>query len=261
MNRTLKRFGTAFAVLGLTCWSYALLAQEAAAKAGAEPGNLQVRKSVGHETLFEMLLLGGVVMVPLAICSLVALALFLERLILLRKEKVVPDSFWPGLREILAAGKPDLDKAFEYCVNSRTPIGNIIKTGIEKWKKNRKALDIEKAVEDAASREVSQLARTLRGFKIVAGISPLLGLLGTVYGMIRTFQTVAAASEALGQDKASKLAAGIYEAMVTTATGLSIAIPVLLIYYFFNRKVDVLADEIEVVCNDFIDEYQEANKN
>ena len=179
---------------------------------------------------------------------------------MLRKAKVVPDSFWKGLKEILTGGKANLDKAFEYCVNSKTPIGDIIKVGIEKWKKGRTPADVEKAVEDAASREVSKMARTLRGFKIVAGISPLLGLLGTVYGMIVTFQTVAAASESLGQDKAAKLAHGIYQAMVTTAAGLTIAIPTLLIYYYMNRRVDAFADDIEVVCTEFMDEYQEANK-
>jgi biopolymer transport protein ExbB len=242
------------------CWSITLFAQNTAAKAVDKGTTLEVTKKIGEETLFDLILKGGYVMIPLGVCSLVALALFLERLILLRKSKVVPASFWPGMKEIIGGGKADLDKAFEYCVNSKLPIGNIIKVGIEKWRKGRKALDVEKAVEDAASREVAAMGRTLRGFKIVAGISPLLGLLGTVYGMIRTFQSVAAASGEQGQSKIVKLSTGIYEAMVTTATGLSIAIPVLLVYYFLNRKVDAFADDIEVVCTDFMDEYQECNK-
>ena len=228
--------------------------------AAQEAVNAPVGGEAAQESLLDLILLGGPVMIPLGICSLVALTLLLEREINLKKSKVVPAGFWPGLKEIIGGGSPDLSKGFEYCVNSRTPIGNILKTGIEKWRKNRKPEDVEKAIEDAASREVSQMARTLRGFKIVAGISPLLGLLGTVYGMIKTFQMVAHATATPGTDKAAKLAAGIYEAMVTTAAGLTIAIPVLLIYYYLNRRVDNYADDIEEVCTEFMDEYQEANR-
>ncbi len=247
--------------LAALCWSSVLFAQGAVEKVAETPGSdLVVQETAGKENLFEMILLGGWVMIPLGLCSLVTLTLLLEREIMLRKVKVIPDSFWHGMKDILAGGKANLDKAFEYCVNSKTPIGDVLKVGVEKWKKGRKAADVERSVEDAASREVSKMARTLRGFKIVAGISPLLGLLGTVYGMIVTFQAVAVATDSLGQDKAAKLAHGIYQAMVTTAAGLTIAIPTLLIYYYMNRRVDAFADEIEVVCTDFIDEYQEANK-
>ena len=252
MNNLKRRM--LYSVTGLSAIFYglALAAQEAAkAPIGGEPA---------QESLLDLILLGGPIMIPLFLCSLVALTLLLEREINLRKNKVVPDTFWPGLKELIGGGKPDLSKGFEYCVNSRTPIGNILKIGIEKWRKGRKPDDVEKAIEDAASREVSQMARTLRGFKIVAGISPLLGLLGTVYGMIKTFQMVAHATATPGTDKAAKLAAGIYEAMVTTAAGLTIAIPVLLIYYYLNRRVDNYADNIEEVCTEFMDEYQEANK-
>ena len=261
MKKLAKRVLYVSSTLTALCYSSVALAQGAATKVAEAPGSeLVVQDSAGKENLFEMIMLGGWVMIPLGLCSLVTLTLLLEREIMLRKVKVVPDAFWSGMKGILAGGKANLDKAFEYCVNSKTPIGDVLKVGIEKWKKDRNAQDVEKGIEDAASREVSKMARTLRGFKIVAGLSPLLGLLGTVYGMIKTFQTVAAASEALGQDKAAKLAAGIYQAMVTTAAGLTIAIPTLLIYYYMNRRVDAFADDIEVVCTEFMDEYQEANK-
>jgi len=263
MKEFKKRMLYVSTALTALCWSFAVYAQGAATKTadnGSSVASSAGRVVVGEETVLDMILLGGLVMIPLGICSIVALALLLERLILLRKVKVVPDSFWPGLKDIVGDGKADLNKAFEYCVNSKVPIGNILKIGIEKWRKNRNPQDVERAIEDAASREVASMGRSLRGFKIVAGISPLLGLLGTVYGMIRTFQSVAAASGEQGQSKIIKLSTGIYEAMVTTATGLSIAIPVLLIFYFLNRRVDAFADDIEVVCTDFMDEYQECNK-
>ena len=217
-------------------------------------------EKVGKETVFDLILLGGWVMIPIFLCSLVTVTLLMERLILLRKPKVVPKGFWDSIKGFLHDGPSGLDKAYEACVNNGSPIANILKVGVEKWKRGRTQQDIEKGIEDAASREVSKLARTLRGFKIVAGISPLLGLLGTVYGMIETFQTVASATESLGQDKAAKLASGIYQAMVTTAAGLTVAIPTLLIYYFLNRRIDVFSDDIEVVCDNFVDEYQDVTK-
>ena len=212
-------------------------------------------QGVGNESVFELIIKGGWVMVPIGICSLVALTLLLERLIVLRKNNIVPKSFYPGLKELIA-GKPNLDRAFEYCVKSDAPIGRIIKPGIEKWRKERSIEDVEKSVEDAAGNEVSRMERSLRGFKIVAAVAPLLGLFGTVLGMIRAFQTVALSSEAIG--KASKLAAGIYEAMVTTAAGLFVAIPSLLVYYMFAWLIEGITDDIENVCVEFMDDYQEA---
>jgi len=247
-------------MLSVFCLSFAVFAQDTASKTAEAGSNIELRTKIGAETFFDMIIAGGYVMIPLFLCSLIALTFFFERLIVLRKGKIVPDSFMTGLAEKLGREKPDLDKAFEHCVNSRAPIGGIIKAGLGKWKKGRTQIDVEKAVEEAASREISAMVRTLRVFKVIAGMSPLLGLLGTVLGLIRTFKTVAAATEALGQDKAAKLAAGIYEAMVTTAAGLIIAVPVLLMYYLFLWKVDKLADDIEVSCTDFMDLYQDANQ-
>lgn len=235
----------------------AIYAQDAA-KTVEDVAEETAMQGVGNESVFELLIKGGPVMIPLAICSLVAVTLFIERMIVLRKHNIVPDSFFPGLKELIGGGTPNLDRAFEYCVKSEAPIGQVLKIGVEKWRKKRSAEDVEKSIEDAATREISQMERSLRGFKIVAGISPLLGLLGTVYGMIRAFQTVALSSEAIG--KAAKLAHGIYEAMVTTAAGLTIAIPTLLVYYFLARRVDSFTDDIETVCGEFMDEYQESTE-
>ena len=246
------------------CWNVAIFAQanapakpsqptvSATPQATAEPSANQ------QETALDLIFKGGYVMIPLALCSLIALTFLLERSIMMRKKHVIPANFIENLKKNLGSQNPDLDKAYEYCVNSKSSIGNIIKVGLSKWRKGRSAEVVEKNIEDTAGVEVSHLFRSIRVFKIIAGISPLLGLLGTVYGMINAFRTVAHSTDALG--KAAKLANGIYEAMVTTAAGLSIAIPVLVIYYFFNRKVDDFADELESDCNEFMDIYQEANQ-
>ncbi|NOY74531.1 MAG: MotA/TolQ/ExbB proton channel family protein [Kiritimatiellaeota bacterium] len=262
-SKSISRWLMALGVM--MCLNAAILAQSAPAAPSADRNTASASKQTAvaeenkQETALDLIFKGGYVMIPLALCSLIALTFLLERGIMMRKKYIVPDFFIPELKKSLDQKSPDLDKAYEHCVNSRTPIGNIIKSGISKWRKGRDAAIVEKAVEDAAGIEVSHLSRSIRVFKIIAAISPLLGLLGTVYGMITAFRTVAHSTEAIG--KAAKLANGIYEAMVTTAAGLTIAIPVLVIYYFFNRKVDDFADDLETACNDFMDIYQDANRN
>jgi len=242
----MKKKFTALILIGTAMNSVSLHAQNAATQAS------------GKESVFELLLKGGVVMIPLGLCSLVAATLLFERLLMMRRKNVIDEDFIKQLGEITASSSPKLDKAYELCVNNNTPMAKVLKTGVERWRKGRDLDYIEKGLEESAIREVGFLERSLRGFKIVAGISPLLGLLGTVYGMIRAFQTVALSSDAIG--KAAKLASGIYEAMVTTAAGLTIAIPTLLIYYFFARKVDLFTDEIERHCSNFIDDYLDSEK-
>ena len=229
----------------------------AGASVAAAPQATSAPKA-GQETMLDLIFLGGYVMIPLGICSLLAVTFFLERIIALRENKIIPDGFTGKLRELTTAKPPNLEKAFEFCVESKAPIGNAIKVAVEKWRRGRAKEDVEKSLEDAAAHEVSKMTRSLRIFRIIAAISPLLGLLGTVYGLIRAFQTVAADQKAIG--KAAALAHGIYEAMVTTAAGLTIAIPTLVIYYYFQRKVDLLADEMETACDEFMDAYQEAHQ-
>ena len=106
-----------------------------------------------------------------------------------------------------------------------------------------------KAIEDAAIREADKMKRSLRGLSIIAAVCPLLGLLGTVYGMIDAFQRTSSSD---GAAKTSELASGIYEALVTTATGLTIAIPAMLLYQFLNSRVDGLVDHIDEVDTEFI---------
>jgi len=231
-----------------------MAAEKAAETAAAAPSG----PAAGHESVLDLIIMGGYVMIPLGLCSLLALTFFLERIIALKKNNIVPETFMPKIKPLITSNPPDLDKAFEYCVENKSPLAAAIKVGVEKWKKGRSKDDVEKNLADAAGREVSQMTRSLRIFRIVAAISPLLGLLGTVYGLIHSFQTVAADQKAIG--KAALLAKGIYEAMVTTAAGLTIAIPTLVVYYFFLRKVDILADDMEAACNEFMDDYQEAVK-
>jgi len=221
-----------------------LLAGVAMAQGGGQP---EGEGGDEMESMLSLLRKGGPVMVPLGIASVVAVALAIERLLSLRHHKIIPAGFLLGLREAMTLDPTNADeRAVRYCEQHDGPVGRIFQAGIHKLHRDEEA--IEKAVEDAGGREVDKMKRSLRGLTIIATVSPLLGLLGTVYGMISAFQT----ATAVGMGKADVLAKGIYEALVTTATGLTIAIPTLLIYQYLNARVDSLVDEIDKLGIEFM---------
>jgi biopolymer transport protein ExbB len=200
------------------------------------------------ETLWSLILKGGPVMIPLGLCSIVAIGSALERFLSLRRAKIIPQNFIAGLKARLGDGD-DVDQAVAYCEQSQTPVGNIFKAGLLNLARGEDF--VEKAIEDAGAREVDKLKRSLRLLAVIVTVSPLLGLLGTVYGMIGAFET----STYLGVGKAEFLARGIYEALVTTAAGLTIAIPVLFIHQYLNSRIDALVDEIDGMGLEFMEYY------
>ena len=185
-------------------------------------------------------------MIPLAIGSVLAVAIAAERFLGLRHDKVIPPAFIKGLRNAMSRDTTGTSNSLAYCKTTGGPVGDIFRAGMLRLSSGEEA--VEKAIEDTAYREVDKLKRSLRGLAIIASVSPLLGLLGTVYGMISAFQDATIA----GMGKADMLAEGIYEALVTTAAGLTIAIPVLLVYQYLTTRVDALVDEIDELCVDFI---------
>ena len=217
-------------------------------------------QQASKESLFSLLIKGGPIMIPLFICSILALTFFIERLISLRKSRITPRNFYPDLLEhVEGFSTSGLKQSSAWCEDKTTPISRIIRAGIRKCISIKAVNAVEETLEDIASREVRKMRNSLNSLKIIASISPLLGLLGTVYGMITAFQSVANMSAGIG--KAESLANGIYEAMVTTAAGLTIAIPVLLAYSYLNYKLNQQVNEIEVVCDQFIDDYVESLHN
>jgi biopolymer transport protein ExbB len=201
---------------------------------------------VPKETMFTLIKKGGVVMIPLGIASIIALALAAERFISLRREKVLPAGFLDGLGEAWHAD-PTGGLAEDYCNRSGGAVGHVFKAGIE-WRDYGYEA-VSRAIEDAGSREADRMKRSLRPLAAIATVAPLLGLLGTVYGMIEAFQHTAASG---GAAKTADLASGIYEALVSTATGLTLAIPVLLVFQYLSARVDGLIDHIDEVGTGFI---------
>jgi len=206
-------------------------------------------EAVKVQSVWDFVVKGGPVMIPIGLCSIAALSVIVERLVSLRRRNVIPRDFLPGLNRLLQNGAGDRQKALEYCQADSSPVANIFAAGLKRLGQPEEVL--EKHIQDAGEREIYKLRRYLRLLSVLGSISPLLGLLGTITGMITAFQTVAASGEALGRTEL--LAKGIYEAMITTAAGLMIAIPVVLAYHWLSAKVDQLVQEMDRMTVEFVE--------
>jgi biopolymer transport protein ExbB len=250
-----SRNGALFALALCVCLVTAggALAQDKAAPAGGKKGapaaNAQPLPQEGKEadgekakkpeSLFDLIVKGGWVMIPIGICSIIAVAVSVERGISLRRQNVIPPDFLDGLKTAFGPGNQDVAAGIKYCDLRPCAVSNIFKAGISRMETGAAAM--EKAIEDAGSREVYKLKRSVQPLSVIATVAPLLGLLGTVYGMISAF----GAASAMGVGKGDALAVGIYEALVTTAAGLTLAIPVLIVHQMFCSRVDSLVDDID----------------
>ena len=137
-------------------------------------------------SMLRLIIKGGPVMIPLAIGSVLAVAIAAERFLGLRHDKVIPPAFIKGLRNAMSRDTTGTSNSLAYCKTTGGPVGDIFRAGMLRLSSGEEA--VEKAIEDTAYREVDKLKRSLRGLAIIASVSPLLGLLGTVYGMISAFQ-------------------------------------------------------------------------
>ncbi len=192
---------------------------------------------------------GGILMVPLLGCSF-ALAVFgIERLVNLRTGRVVPRLFATRFIEQLQSRQISRGEALDACAENGSPAAKVFAAAVRRW--GRPAVEIEQAAIDACEREINHLRRYRRVFNGVATVGPLLGLLGTVFGLIRSFNDVAGAG-AMGRP--DLLARGFGEALITTAMGLLVAIPAMVLHWFFTSRVDRLAMRLDETCQQVIDE-------
>lgn len=190
------------------------------------------------KSLYDMVMNGGPMMIPIGLCSVIALAYVVERSIRLRGGRLGSKRFGRELHDAVQEGGPE--KGLAVCSERNLPQSRIMQAGLKR--NGRPFLEVEKAVEDAGAREVRNLSANLKPLVVVAMISPLLGLLGTVWGMIEAFSNIAG-QDALG--KPELLASGISQALITTAAGLAIAIPTQAAYFFFKGKIDRFVRDTE----------------
>ncbi|WP_152206855.1 MotA/TolQ/ExbB proton channel family protein [Marinobacter changyiensis] len=187
--------------------------------------------------MFELLKAGGIIMVPIVACSILALAIILERFWSLRESRVAPQTsineLWRWIK------KKELNGRKLKALQGSSPMGRILASGLMNAKHGREIM--KESIEHEASQVIHELERFLNPLGTVATITPLLGLLGTVIGMIKVFAEIQLA----GVGDAGNLAGGISEALMTTAAGLSVAIPALICHRYFLRHVDELVVNME----------------
>jgi len=188
-------------------------------------------------SVIEVFKAGGPVMWPLLVCSLLAVAIIVERSVNLRVSRILNPTVVERVTGLVEGGR--YDRAMQVCGEHPGIYTHIVRAGLERAHRGEAAA--KEAVEDAGRHETARLGRYLGALGTIAAISPLLGLLGTVTGMIEVFRTI---SEA-GTGQAAQLSNGISQALITTATGLLIAIPALVAYNFFQAKVDAMVTDIE----------------
>lgn len=190
-------------------------------------------------SLIQIFEAGGPVMWPLLVCSLIALAIIIERAINLRASRILRPEVVERVTGLAEGGR--VDRALQVCRENPGIFTNIVVAGIDLAAKGEDSARAKEAIEDAGRHETVRLNRYLGALSTIVGISPLLGLLGTVTGMIDVFNTIAKA----GAGQAAQLSSGISEALITTASGLLIAIPALVAYNYFYEKADLLSTDLE----------------
>lgn len=220
-------------------------AQAADQEAASEAGFLD---NIELPAFAKKIMQGGWLMVPLGICSLIVISLSFERLIALRRGRVIPRPFVRRFTECVEDGQLSYDEATAICEDFDCPVAEVFRAAVRRW--GRPMLEVEQAVMDAGDRVADGLRRFLRVFHAISNVAPLLGLLGTVLGMIEAFETMSS-QESLGRPE--MLASGISFALVTTAGGLAVAIPAYLAYMYFSSKSDRYLGEIDKLCQRVVD--------
>ncbi len=182
--------------------------------------------------MYDFVVKGGVLMIPIALCSIIALAIFLERLWSLRRSRVIPRDFLIEIEDLIRREK--IPEAITRCRKDNSSMANIIVAGIRNFGKRREI--VKESIEEIGRREAATLERYINVVGTISAIAPLLGLLGTVFGMIKAFNVISIQ----GVGNPSSLAGGISEALITTAAGLVVAIPTFVLYRYLANKADDL---------------------
>lgn len=187
--------------------------------------------------MLELVKAGGWVMVPILLCSVVAMAIIVERFWTLQRKRITPDNLVVQVWKLAKSGKLGDDRI--RALRKASPLGRVLAAGLAYRHADREVM--KESIEDVGRHVVHDLERYLNTLGTIASISPLLGLLGTVIGMIKVFAVIT--TQGVGDPEV--LAGGISEALITTAAGLSVAIPTLMFYRYFRGRVDELVITME----------------
>lgn len=198
--------------------------------------------------MWELIQKGGPMMYLIILSSILAFGVFIERVYHLNRAKIDANKFMDAITNVLKRNK--IIEAIEMCNSTPGPIAHIIKAGI--LKHDRSKPEIKESVEEAAQLEVPRLERHLPILATITHIAPLLGLLGTVTGMIKSFQIIQQKALAMAPVNPGDLAGGIWEALLATLAGLSVAIPTYVAYNYLVSQVDSLVHDMERSATDLV---------
>jgi biopolymer transport protein ExbB len=215
-------------------------AAKAATAAGAPPP---------HMSLFDLILSGGWIMVPLGILSVLTIYFIIERYLTISQAAKVDPNFMNNIRSMLLDGK--MESALALCRSNNSPIARLLEKGIKRL--GRPIKEIESAVENTGRLEIYKLEKNMAYLGIIAGIAPMLGFVGTISGVIKIFYNISLADNI----SIGLIAGGLYEKMITSASGLVVGIIAHIGFHYLNAMIDRVSYQIEVTAVDFVDLIQE----
>ncbi|MDD5730331.1 MAG: MotA/TolQ/ExbB proton channel family protein [Candidatus Omnitrophica bacterium] len=204
--------------------------------------------NIYNMNIWQVFLAGGPVMWPILICSVFAMAIALDKFWYLQKIRIDTKEFLDGILDRIK--RHQIQEALQICDKTKSPVSLILKAGILKYDRSRP--QIKEAIEDASLYEIPKLEKNLSILATVAHICPLLGLLGTVTGMVRCFQVIQAKATAFSPVSPADLAGGIWEALLTTVAGLLVAIPTYVAYNYLVNRVNNFILEMEKAATELV---------
>ncbi len=200
--------------------------------------------------LLDMFLKGGIVMWPILLCSIIGVAIIIDKYMVIRRARTNVPNFMIKIRGFLK--KKDVSGANQLCLEEKSPIANIVRKGLRKYKYGHER--VKEAIENAGRQEISKLEKGLPLLATIAGVAPMLGFLGTVTGMVSAFMIL---QELQGAATPSDLAGGIWEALITTVFGLIVGIAALVFYNDILGSINKLVAQMEAVSTDVVDVIEE----
>ena len=215
--------------------------------------NLSKTGTAGEELHFgDLLIKGGVIMIPIALLAILGLVIFFERYFTIRKASKNENNLMMQVRSSIMSG--NLQSAIAICKNSNTPLGRMLQKGLLRI--GRPIKDIEGAIENVGKLEVAKLEKNIGILGIIAGIAPMFGFLGTIYGVIKIFYDIAQS----GNLSIGVISGGLYVKMVTAAAGLFVGMVAYICYHVLNMMVDKVILSLETDAIEFIDLLEEPSK-
>jgi len=198
--------------------------------------------------MMEWIVRGGPMMIPILLCSVVAFAVMIERLMYIRRIRMNTRKFMGEISYSLKRNRAD--EAIEMCDKSPGPLPKVLKAGILKYDRTRQ--EVKEAIEDAALHEIPKLEKNIGLLATIGQISPLLGFLGTAIGLAEIFQKIQAKAAALNPVTPADISGGLWQALITMIGGLLVAIPTVAAYNYFVNKMNYIIREMEISATDLV---------